>query len=90
MPFDCEFRADVRRQVCEQCADKVESPWRKTVGKIAAYPATARQNSLTNRLVRAHISHAKRSPKVDLRSALKEPSLIWRISDRNLMASMRP
>ena len=40
--------------------------WQNAVGKVAARPAITRQNSLTNRSGRAHISHAKRSPKANL------------------------
>jgi hypothetical protein len=51
------------KTVCRQRRGKL---WQNAVGKVAARPATARQNSLTNRSGRVHISHAKRSPKANL------------------------
>jgi hypothetical protein len=50
--------------------------WRNAVGKVAARPASARQNSLRYPSGRAHISDTKRSPKAKLRSVLEELSLI--------------
>lgn len=50
MLFDWEFRGGVRRQVRKWCADnKIEVAWRKAIGNVAAYSATAQQNSLTRK-----------------------------------------
>src|ERR1700676_3209100 len=63
---------------------------RNEIGKVAAPPASAQQNSLTRRLDRAQISHTKRSPKTKLCSTLGEMPLREQISTADSVGHRRP
>ena len=62
--------------VCRACRG---SSGGNGIGKVAAHPAAAGQNSLANSSGRARFSHTKRSPKVNLRSVQMQMSLIEQI-----------